>query len=407
MYAATKKANELMAHTYSHLFGLPTTGLRFFTVYGPWGRPDMALFLFTKAILEGRPIDVFNHGQMVRDFTYIDDIAEGVVRVLDRAGDAPTRPSIRPRPDPARSNAPYRVFNIGNSDPVQSDGLHRGHRAGAGQPALKNLMPLQDGDVPATFADVSELADWTGLQAGHAGARRRRPVRRTGTAATTGFDQRRVARDSHILETTNMTTIAVIGLGYVGLPLAVEFGKKFKTLGFDLCGRQGGRLCAACRPDGRGQQRGPAAAVHLTCSTDPAVIGEADFIIVAVPTPVDDAHQPDFTPLVKSSESVGRHLKRGAIVVFESTVYPGATEEVCIPIIEKHSGLKWKQDFFVGYSPERINPGDKERTVTKIVEGGVRRHAAKRWRRWPRSTARSSPPACTRPAASRWPKPPR
>jgi UDP-N-acetyl-D-galactosamine dehydrogenase len=109
-------------------------------------------------------------------------------------------------------------------------------------------------------------------------------------------------------------------------------------------------------------------ATLLTCSTDPAVIGRADFIVVAVPTPVDDAHQPDFTPLVKSSESVGRHLKRGATVVFESTVYPGATEEVCIPIIEKHSGLKWKRDFFVGYSPERINPVDKERTVTKIVK---------------------------------------
>jgi UDP-N-acetyl-D-glucosamine/UDP-N-acetyl-D-galactosamine dehydrogenase len=110
------------------------------------------------------------------------------------------------------------------------------------------------------------------------------------------------------------------------------------------------------------------AATGLTCSTDPAVIGKADFIVVAVPTPVDSAHQPDFTPLVKSSESVGKHLKRGATVVFESTVYPGATEEVCIPIIEKHSGLKWKRDFFVGYSPERINPGDKERTVTKIVK---------------------------------------
>jgi len=163
-------------------------------------------------------------------------------------------------------------------------------------------------------------------------------------------------------------TIAVIGLGYVGLPLAVEFGKKFKTFGFDLSAEKVAAYGRHVDPTGEVSAENLRAASQLHCSTDPAIIGEADFIIVAVPTPVDDAHQPDFTPLVKSSESVGRHLKRGAIVVFESTVYPGATEEVCIPIIEKHSGLKWKQDFFVGYSPERINPGDKERTLTKIVK---------------------------------------
>jgi UDP-N-acetyl-D-glucosamine/UDP-N-acetyl-D-galactosamine dehydrogenase len=165
-----------------------------------------------------------------------------------------------------------------------------------------------------------------------------------------------------------MTTIAVIGLGYVGLPLAVEFGKKFKTLGFDLSAEKVAAYARHVDPTGEVSADDLRAATQLRCSTDPAVIGEADFIVVAVPTPVDDAHQPDFTPLIKSSESVGKHLKRGAIVVFESTVYPGATEEVCIPIIEKHSGMQWKRDFFVGYSPERINPGDKERTVTKIVK---------------------------------------
>jgi UDP-N-acetyl-D-glucosamine/UDP-N-acetyl-D-galactosamine dehydrogenase len=163
-------------------------------------------------------------------------------------------------------------------------------------------------------------------------------------------------------------TIAVIGLGYVGLPLAVEFGKKFKTLGFDLALDKVAAYARHVDPTGEVRSEDLRAAVHLRCSTDPTVIGEADFIVVAVPTPVDEAHQPDFTPLLKSSESVGKHMKRGATVVFESTVYPGATEEVCIPIIEKHSGLKWKRDFFVGYSPERINPGDKERTVTKIVK---------------------------------------
>jgi UDP-glucuronate 4-epimerase len=163
LYAATKKANELMAHTYSHLFGLPTTGLRFFTVYGPWGRPDMALFLFTKAILEGRTIDVFNHGNMIRDFTFIDDIAEGVVRVLDRAATADAAYDAA-RPDPARSNVPYRVFNIGNNDPVKLMSFIEAIEASVGKVATKNFMPLQDGDVPATFADVSELTEWTGFK---------------------------------------------------------------------------------------------------------------------------------------------------------------------------------------------------------------------------------------------------
>ena len=162
MYAATKKANELMAHTYSHLFGLPTTGLRFFTVYGPWGRPDMALFLFTKAILEGRPIDVFNHGRMVRDFTFVDDIAEGVVRVLDRP--ATPDPDFDPsRPDAATGAAPYRVFNIGNHDPVRLMAFIEAIEKALGKPALKKFLPLQDGDVPATHADVSRLAEWTGF----------------------------------------------------------------------------------------------------------------------------------------------------------------------------------------------------------------------------------------------------
>ena len=162
MYAATKKANELMAHTYSHLFKLPTTGLRFFTVYGPWGRPDMALFLFTKAILEGRPIDVFNHGQMRRDFTYVDDIAEGVIRVLDRS--AEPAPAYRAeQPDPATSDAPFRIFNIGNHSPVPLLDFIGCIEDALGMKAQRNLLPLQDGDVPATYADVDALRDWVGF----------------------------------------------------------------------------------------------------------------------------------------------------------------------------------------------------------------------------------------------------
>ena len=154
LYAATKKANELMAHTYSHLYGLPVTGLRFFTVYGPWGRPDMSLFLFTKAILEGQPIDVFNHGDMQRDFTYVDDIVEGVVRVLDRV---PAPDPAADLSDPALSTAPYRLYNIGNHSPVQLGEFIAMIERAVGKPAQKRMLPMQPGDVYATYADVEDL----------------------------------------------------------------------------------------------------------------------------------------------------------------------------------------------------------------------------------------------------------
>ena len=163
LYAATKKANELMAHTYSHLYRLPTTGLRFFTVYGPWGRPDMAPFLFTQAILGGRPIDVFNHGRMVRDFTYIDDVVEGVIRVLDKP--ATPDPAFNPtHPDTATSNAPFRVFNIGNSQPTPLMDYIGALEMALGREAQKNYLPMQLGDVPATSADTRKLAAWVGFK---------------------------------------------------------------------------------------------------------------------------------------------------------------------------------------------------------------------------------------------------
>ncbi len=156
LYAASKKANELMAHAYSHLYSLPTTGLRFFTVYGPWGRPDMALFLFTRAMLAGQAIDVFNHGKMKRDFTYIDDIAEGVVRVLDRP--ATPNPDWDGRhPDPGSSRAPWRVYNIGSNNPVELMAFIEAIEKALGLTAKKNLLPMQAGDVPATFADMDDL----------------------------------------------------------------------------------------------------------------------------------------------------------------------------------------------------------------------------------------------------------
>ena len=165
-----------------------------------------------------------------------------------------------------------------------------------------------------------------------------------------------------------MTTVAVIGLGYVGLPLVVEFGKQMRTIGFDIAQGKVDACLAGKDPSRELDDEQLAAARHALYTSDPALLSEADIIVVAVPTPVDEAHIPDFRPLVGASISAGRHMKKGATIVYESTVYPGATEEVCIPVLERESGLKWKQDFFVGYSPERINPGDKEHTLTRILK---------------------------------------
>jgi UDP-N-acetyl-D-glucosamine/UDP-N-acetyl-D-galactosamine dehydrogenase len=165
-----------------------------------------------------------------------------------------------------------------------------------------------------------------------------------------------------------MNTLAVIGLGYVGLPLVVEFGKHVRTIGFDIATHKVQACQRGTDPSRELTDEEVQAGKLAVYTDDPKMLAEADVIIVAVPTPVDDAHIPDFRPLVGASTSAGRHMKKGAIVVYESTVYPGATEEVCIPVLERESGLKWKQDFWVGYSPERINPGDKEHTLTKILK---------------------------------------
>ncbi len=158
LYAASKKSNELMAHVYSHLYGLPTTGLRFFTVYGPWGRPDMALYLFTKAIIEDKPIDVFNYGQMQRDFTYVDDIVTGVIKVIDNPPKGDPSWSGK-HPDPSSSKAPYKIYNIGNNNPVKLMDFIEAIENRLGKKAKKNMLPLQPGDVPSTYADVSGLIE--------------------------------------------------------------------------------------------------------------------------------------------------------------------------------------------------------------------------------------------------------
>jgi len=168
--------------------------------------------------------------------------------------------------------------------------------------------------------------------------------------------------------TTDSTTIAVVGLGYVGLPVAVEFGRKYTTIGFDLSAVKIAAYRTGVDPTGEVTPEALRAANTLRFTTDATELRNADFIVVAVPTPVDEAHQPDFGPLLGASATVGANLKPGATVVFESTVYPGATEEICVPVLEQHSGMKWKRDFFVGYSPERINPGDNQHTLTRITK---------------------------------------
>lgn len=170
------------------------------------------------------------------------------------------------------------------------------------------------------------------------------------------------------MRTQNNTTVAVVGLGYVGLPLVIEFGKKFKTVGFDILEAKVKKCQSGTDPSREIPDEEMHLAINAIYTIDPSSLGEADFVLVAVPTPVDEAHIPDFRPLIGASRSIGPYLKPGAIVVYESTVYPGATEEICIPVLEQSSGLKWKKDFWVGYSPERINPGDREHMLTNVVK---------------------------------------
>lgn len=345
LYAATKKANELMAHTYSHLYRLKTTGLRFFTVYGPWGRPDMALFKFTKAILNGEPISVFNNGEMKRDFTYIDDIVEGIVRLIEK------KPASSDNPE----YIPYKVYNIGNNQPVDLMHFISVLEAKLGQKADKNLLPLQPGDVPATYADVDDLMRDVDFK--------------PATTVEEGIGKFVDWYKEYYGMNHLPNKIGVVGLGYVGLQAAIAFSEKSPVIGFDISSKRINSLKQQVDYTGEVSKEVLNRA-NILFTEDPVMLKECSFIIVTVPTPIDQLKRPDLSCLISASEIIGNQLQKETIVVYESTVYPGATEEVCIPILEKHSGLKAGEDFFVGYSPERINPGDKENTfksITKVV----------------------------------------
>ncbi|WP_416826524.1 nucleotide sugar dehydrogenase [Ectobacillus polymachus] len=344
LYAATKKANELMAHTYSHLYNLKTTGLRFFTVYGPWGRPDMALFKFTKSILEGLEIDVYNHGEMKRDFTYIDDIIEGIYRLIKKDG---AKTSL------GEPVVPYKLYNIGNNQPVELMKFISVLEDKLGRKAKKNYLPIQAGDVPETYANIDDLMQDVGF--------------RPNTPIDRGIEQFVQWYKSYYKISTNKRKVGVVGLGYVGLPVALAFGKIFPVVGFDINSKRIEELKMHIDRTGEVSSN-ELQTSYIEFTTNEKKLSECDFIIVTVPTPIDSKKNPDLTPLIKASETVGRNLSTGSIVVYESTVYPGATEEVCLPLLESNSHLKAGKDFTIGYSPERINPGDKNHTFKNIVK---------------------------------------
>jgi UDP-N-acetyl-D-glucosamine/UDP-N-acetyl-D-galactosamine dehydrogenase len=348
LYAATKCANELMAHTYSYLFNIPTTGLRFFTVYGPWGRPDMALFKFTSSILEGKAIDVYNHGDMKRDFTYIDDIIEGIMKLLTETPDEEQRQANK-------SNAPACVYNIGNNHPTDLMTFISLIEKKVGKKAICNYLPMQPGDVKETFADIEDLRKKVGF---NPSVSIEEGIEKFVDWYLDYYNQRR-------------KKVGVVGLGYVGLPVAVAFSKKEEVVGFDINQNRIDQLIQGIDKTGElSSEELKESRIHFT--TDPVKLSECDFIIVTVPTPIDEANHPDLQPLQNASEIVGKVIEKGTTIVFESTVYPGVTEEICLPILEKASGLEGGKDFFVGYSPERINPGDSTRsfeTIVKVVAG--------------------------------------
>ena len=339
LYAATKRSNELMAFTYSHLYQIPTTGLRFFTVYGPWGRPDMALFKFTQSILNDEPIQVFNYGRMERDFTYVGDVVESIRRLMDR-------PPVR------EGDAPFVLHNVGNNGPVSLEHFIGALEERLGKEATKEYLPIQPGDVPKTYAQTDSLISSIGFT--------------PQTAVEEGVSAF-VDWYMDYFQSGPRQKVGVVGLGYVGLPLAVAFSDPFDVIGYDTNSKRVKGLNNGIDVN----QDIPSeklASPSLSFTEDPSCLTSCDYIFVTVPTPIHSDNKPDLNPLRSATTTIGKHLAKGSIVIYESTVYPGATEEVCIPILELESGLKEGQDFYVGYSPERINPGDHEHTLKNVVK---------------------------------------
>ena len=358
LYAATKRACELIGHSYSHLYGLPATGLRFFTVYGPWGRPDMAAYLFTRAIMAGEPIDVFNDGQMARDFTYIDDIVAGTIAALDRP--------------PARSMAPATGSTISAITTPRADRFHRRDRAGARAHRDKNLLPMQPGDVPKP-RPISRRRAAISASSRRPRSSRHPPFRRMvqgyhGSAEQS--DRLGLASGQTARWNADLRSLA---WAMSALPVALALAKKFEPVfGFDISQRR----IAGLR-DGE-DVTGEVTAAELRAS-EPA-------LSPTIPTisrgQLLHRHRADAdrrrTPARSDAAVSGLRADRAACCApapsssSNSTVYPGLTREICGPLLAKHSGLRQGVDFKLGYSPERINPGRPQHrleTITKIVAG--------------------------------------
>ncbi len=333
-YAATKKHKEMMAHTYHKLYGTNAFGLRFFTVYGPWGRPDMAYFKFSNLMTARKPIQVFNNGDHERDFTYITDIVSGVLLSLDKVKG-------------------FEVFNLGNSNTVTLMYFIQCIEKSLGMEAEKIMMPLQKGDVHKTYADNNKAKEILGWE----------PT----TKIEEGLENFVIWYKDFKEKEMKEKKICIVGLGYVGIPLAVALAEHFPVTGFDIDEEKVKSLQNGIDPNGE-YKNGELNHSNLRYSNNPEVISQSNFVIVCVPTPIDVTKKPDLEPLKKASEIIGKHLQSGSIVVYESTVYPGTTEDVCIPVLEEHSQLKFPQDFKVGYSPERLSPGDKLRGIKDIVK---------------------------------------
>ena len=357
-YAATKKSAELLCHSFAVRRKDPvhTTVVRYFTVYGPAGRPDMSIFRFIESALRGTPVEVTGDGEQSRDFTFVDDVARGTILA-------------------ARGNSGFRIINLGGGrEPTTINALTKLIEAGCRRRLRRIPAPPAAGDMATSMADVSlakERLGWTARTSLKEGLRRTVAWHRKHRAFAAGI------RMPGLPAPRGAETVGVIGLGYVGLPLAHSLSAHFDVVGYDLS-------AARIRELRRGVDRTREIASEdlraslsggLTLTADPKALRSCSVIIVTVPTPVDRNRLPDLRPVKGAAEEIGRqlrHMRRGTVVVYESTVYPGCTEEDCLPVIERVSGLRHGRDFHVGYSPERINPGDREHTldkITKVVAG--------------------------------------
>ena len=353
-YAASKKAAELLCHSYAIRRDNPihTTVVRYFTVYGPAGRPDMSIFRFIESGMRGTEIEVTGDGKQSRDFTYVDDVARGTISA-------------------SKGCHGFRIINLGGGQtPTSINDVIRLIEARSKKKLKSTKAAPALGDMVTSMADVSRakaVLDWEPQVSLAEGIRRTVAWHKQnrGFASTINLPGQ-----SPIL---GKETVGVIGLGYVGLPLAHSLSKHFKVVGYD---RNESRVKELLRGKDRTNEIAPiqlraALAGNLTVTEKPSELRKCTMIIITVPTPVDESKLPDLGPVKSAAETIGnelKHMPKGAVVVYESTVYPGCTEEDCVPVIERASGLKCGKGFHIGYSPERINPGDKEHTLDKIAK---------------------------------------